>query len=139
MKKGKLTISRIMAKILVLALVMYPGIFAGTADAAGVTLSGTVSSTSGPVGQVDVTVTDPATSAVVGDTSTAADGSYSLGLSSGIYNIAFTPLASSGFSVTTAPNFDLTQSRQLSVQLAGTRASPCPPPQEPSPTAAASL
>jgi Carboxypeptidase regulatory-like domain len=72
-------------------------IFALDAFAASSTITGVVGDTSStPIANVAVTVLDPSTDGTVASTTTANDGSFSVSVNSGIYNVQFIAPSSTG-------------------------------------------
>lgn len=75
------------------------------AVAAGSSITGVVEDTSGtPQSNVTVNALDPATDSTVSSTTTAADGTFTVSVNSGTYNVQFIPSSGSGLQSYLAPN-----------------------------------
>lgn len=82
------------------------------------TLSGTVSNASGGVSGVAVTVTPPGSSSVsYGPSTTDSQGSYSLQVTSGQFDVHFAPPSGSGLAPVVQQNVDISADKTLNVQL----------------------
>jgi hypothetical protein len=80
-----------------LGLILAGAMSATPAFAAGVSISGVVEDTSStPQANVAVNVIDPATGSTVTSTTTAGDGSFTVSVNAGTYNLQFIPPAASG-------------------------------------------
>lgn len=94
----------------------------GSAEAAGIQITGTVTNQSNAgVQNVSVTATAPGgTSVLFGPIVTAADGSYQLVVDPGTYDLHFTPPGGSGLNPVVDPNIVVTADQVSNVQLENT-------------------
>ena len=110
-----------LARFVTILAVFLSLIGVSAADAGAATISGTVSGQQvgqepDPLSDASVSVFDSSTSKEVSSTSTAANGTYSVEVPSGTYDVRFAP-TSGGFEPTTVHSVEVAGSRVLNVIL----------------------
>ncbi len=97
---------------------------AASAEAADVVLSGAVTGSTGgksaeALGGTKVEVLDSPTQVLIAQTTTASDGTYSVTVATGTYDVRVTPPSGSPFSPTTVANEEVNASKTLNFLLLG--------------------